>query len=65
MLGDFTYRDGFVEGVIRVIDTPAKSDKNWNSKNGATSTSSAPYNIYSIGHNNPVKLMDFITAIEN
>ena len=24
-----------------------------------------PYKIYNIGNNNPVKLMDFITAIEN
>jgi UDP-glucuronate 4-epimerase len=65
MLRDFTYIDDIVEGVIRVIDNPAKSDKNWNGKTGETSTSSAPYKIYNIGNNNPVKLMDFITAIEN
>ena len=65
MLRDFTYIDDIVEGVIRTIDNPAKSDKNWNGKTGQTSTSSAPYKIYNIGNNNPVKLMDFITAIEN
>ncbi|MCT7597595.1 NAD-dependent epimerase [Aliarcobacter butzleri] len=65
MLRDFTYIDDIVEGVIRVIDNPAKSDKNWDGKTGETSTSSAPYKIYNIGNNNPVKLMDFITAIEN
>lgn len=65
MLRDFTYVDDIVEGVIRVIDNPAKSDKNWDGKTGETSTSSAPYKIYNIGNNNPVKLMDFITAIEN
>jgi UDP-glucuronate 4-epimerase len=65
MLRDFTYIDDIVEGVIRVIDNPAKSDKKWNGKTGETSTSSAPYKIYNIGNNNPVKLMDFITAIEN
>ncbi|MCG3665679.1 NAD-dependent epimerase [Aliarcobacter butzleri] len=65
MLRDFTYIDDIVEGVIRVIDNPAKSDKNWNGKTGETSTSSAPYKIYNIGNNNPVKLMDFINAIEN
>lgn len=27
MLRDFTYIDDIVEGVIRVIDNPAKSDK--------------------------------------
>ena len=65
MLRDFTYIDDIVEGIIRVIDNPAKKDKTWNGKTGQTSTSSAPYKVYNIGNNNPVKLMDFITAIEN
>ena len=65
MLRDFTYIDDIVEGVIRVIDNPAKKDALWNGTEGRVSTSSAPYKIYNIGNNNPVKLMDFITAIEN
>jgi UDP-glucuronate 4-epimerase len=65
MLRDFTYVDDIVEGVIRVIDKPAKKDETWNGKDGKVSTSSAPYQIYNIGNNNPVKLMDFIKAIEN
>jgi UDP-glucuronate 4-epimerase len=64
MLRDFTYIDDIVEGVIRVIDNPAQKDNSWNGKDGRVSTSSAPYKIYNIGNNNPVKLMDFITAIE-
>jgi UDP-glucuronate 4-epimerase len=28
-------------------------------------TTTPPYKVYNIGNNNPVKLMDFITAIEN
>ncbi len=65
MLRDFTYIDDIVEGIIRVIENPAKKDEDWNGKTGEVSTSSAPYKIYNIGNNNPVKLMDFITAIEN
>jgi len=65
MLRDFTYIDDIVEGVIRVIDNPAQKDNSWNGKDGRVSTSSAPYKIYNIGNNNPVKLMDFIEAIEN
>ena len=65
MLRDFTYIDDIVEGVIRVINNPAKSDLSWNGITNSASTSSAPYKIYNIGNNNPVKLMDFITAIEN
>ena len=64
MYRDFTYIDDIVEGVIRVIDHPAHSDISWNGKDGRVSTSSAPYKVYNIGNNNPVKLMDFITAIE-
>lgn len=65
MLRDFTFIDDIIEGVIRVIDNPAQKDLNWNGKDGKISNSSAPYKIYNIGNNNPVKLMDFITAIEN
>lgn len=65
MLRDFTYIDDIVEGVIRVIDNPAKADETWNGTTGRASTSSAPYKVYNIGNQNPVKLMDFITAIEN
>ena len=65
MLRDFTYIDDIVEGVIRVLDNPSKPDPKWNGIDGRVSTSSAPYKVYNIGNNNPVKLMDFITAIEN
>lgn len=64
MLRDFTYIDDIVEGIVRVIDNPAKADASWNGREGRVSTSSAPYKIYNIGNNNPVKLMDFIEAIE-
>lgn len=65
MLRDFTYIDDIVEGVIRVIDNPAQPNLSWSGKSPAPSSSSAPYKIYNIGNNNPVKLMDFIAAIEN
>lgn len=65
MLRDFTYIDDIVEGVVKVLDNPAKPDDNWSGKNPDPSSSSAPYKIYNIGNNNPVKLMDFIQAIEN
>lgn len=64
MLRDFTYVDDIVEGISRVIDNPAYSRTDWNGQCPEPSTSSAPYKIYNIGNNNPVKLMDFITAIE-
>ncbi len=59
MLRDFTYIDDIVEGVVRVIDNPAKPDDNWRERRRA-STSSAPYKIYNIGNNSPVKLMEYL-----
>ena len=64
MSRDFTYIDDITDGVIKVIDNQAKSDPNWDAKNPNPSSSSAPYKIYNIGNNEPVKLMDFIEAIE-
>ncbi len=64
MLRDFTYVDDIVEGVIRVIDHPPKGNPEWSGKHPDPGSSKAPYKIYNIGNNNPVKLLDFIEAIE-
>ena len=64
-LRDFTYIDDIVKGIIHVLDSPAKSNKNWNSVLPDSATSSAPWRIYNIGNNSPIKLLDFIETIEN
>lgn len=64
MLRDFTYIDDIVEGVVRVIDNPARPDPEWRGDAPDPASSSAPYRLYNIGNNNPVKLMDFIDALE-
>jgi len=64
MLRDFTYIDDIIEGVVRVIDHPASADAAWSGMSPNPGSSSAAYKIYNIGNNNPVKLMDFIEAIE-
>ncbi len=64
MWRDFTYIDDIVEGVMRVIDHPATSDRYWDSRTPAASTSSAPYRIHNIGNGTPVKLMNFIRSLE-
>lgn len=61
---DFTYIDDIIEGILRVIVHPPKPDENWTGKQPDPSTSRAPYRIYNIGNSSPVKLMDFIEAIE-
>ncbi len=61
---DFTYIDDIVEGVTRIIDRPAVAEPGWSGENPDPGTSSAPYRVYNIGNSRPVRLMDFITAIE-
>jgi UDP-glucuronate 4-epimerase len=61
---DFTYIDDIVEGVIRTSDTPSDINSNWDSNNPDPSSSSAPWKIYNIGNNRPIKLMDYIDALE-
>jgi len=61
---DFTYIDDIVEGVVRVIDHPPEGNQEWDGSNPDPSNSPAPYKLYNIGNNNPVKLLDFIKAIE-
>ena len=65
MLRDFTYIDDIVGGIVRVIDNPAESNPSWDPKKPDPATSSAPYKVYNIGNNSPVKLMSFIEAIES
>lgn len=64
MMRDFTYVDDIVEAISRLVDLPAEPNPDWTGNWPDPSSSSAPYKIYNIGNNSPVKLMDFIEAIE-
>lgn len=64
MQRDFTYIDDIVEGVIRIQDVIPQKNDDWTVETGSPATSSAPYKIYNIGNGNPVKLMEFIEALE-
>ena len=64
-LRDFTYIDDVVEGIIRVLDKPAKYNESWDTDKPDPATSSAPWRIYNIGSNSPVELKDYIIALEN
>lgn len=62
---DFTYINDIVEGVVRVMNRLPKPNQKWSGDAPDPGSSYAPYKLYNIGNNNPVKLMDFIAAIEN
>ncbi len=64
MLRDFTYIDDIVQGVVRTLDRPAEPDAAYDGTAPNPSTSRAPYRVFNIGNQDPVPLLDFITAIE-
>ena len=55
---DFTYIDDIVEGIMRVMKNAPKKKIN---ENGWTEP---PYAIYNIGNGEPVKLLDFVTILQ-
>lgn len=56
---DFTYVDDIVTGIVNILEQSTHLVNP-----DASSTPSALYKLYNIGNNKPVKLMDFIQAIE-
>jgi UDP-glucuronate 4-epimerase len=64
MYRDFTYVDDIVEGIVRVADRPPAADPGWDASKPDPASSSAPYRLYNIGNNRPVRLGDFIAALE-
>lgn len=63
MLRDFTYIDDIVEGVIRVTERIAAPNPQWSGAKPDPGTSRAPYRIYNIGNNSPVKLLHLIEVL--
>jgi UDP-glucuronate 4-epimerase len=61
---DFTYVDDIAQGVIAALDKPATPDSNYDSNHPDPATAHAPYRIYNIGSNSPVKLMRYIELLE-
>lgn len=65
MWRDFTHVTDIVEGIVRILDVIPQCNRQWSVETGSPSSSSAPYAVYNIGHGSPIKLMDFVTAIES
>ncbi|MFC0225826.1 NAD-dependent epimerase [Serratia aquatilis] len=64
MYRDFTYIDDITEAVVRLQAIVPQPDANWTVEKGSPATSSAPYHVYNIGNSSPVKLMEYIRALE-
>jgi UDP-glucuronate 4-epimerase len=65
MSRDFTYVDDLVDGIVRLIDTaPERPAAPEAIREGDSLSPVAPYRIVNIGNSEPVRLLDFIEAIE-
>ena len=64
MMRDFTFIDDIVEGIYKVILSPATPSVDFDKESPLPSHSSAPFRVYNIGNNKPVSLLHFINAIE-
>ncbi len=64
MMRDFTYVDDIVEGIRRVMLRPAAPNALWTGNDPDPATSNVPHRTYNIGRGQPVRLLDFIAALE-
>jgi UDP-glucuronate 4-epimerase len=62
---DFTYIDDIVNAIEKLIYKIPFAKPEWDRVKAEPSTSFAPYKIFNIGNNQPVKLIDFISTLEN
>jgi UDP-glucuronate 4-epimerase len=53
MIRDFTYVDDIIESISRLIPKPAPQNPD-----------GVPFQVFNIGNNNPVQLMDYIGSLE-
>jgi UDP-glucuronate 4-epimerase len=64
MYRDFTYIDDIAEAIVRLQAIIPQPNAAWTVEQGSPASSSAPYRVYNIGNSNPVKLMEYISALE-
>lgn len=61
---DFTYIDDIAEAIVRLQAVIPQPNADWTVEQGSPATSSAPYHVYNIGNSSPMKLMKYISALE-
>lgn len=64
MMRDFTFVDDITESISRLVEKAPNPKPELAEDDLPTHLSSAPYQIFNIGNNSPVQLMDFVHAIE-
>ena len=64
MKRDFTYVDDIVQGIIRVVNSPAEGVPAWDDQRPDPSNSCAPYRVLNIGRGKSVPILEFVNEIE-
>ena len=64
MIRDFTYVEDITKSLILILNKPATIDSHFDPINPNPSTSWAPHRIFNIGNSKPIKLEEYINAIE-
>jgi UDP-glucuronate 4-epimerase len=65
MWRDFTYVGDICESIYQLLNKQPQPNPDYKLTNPLPSGSTAPYKIYNIGNNNPIKLVDFIEEMEH
>ena len=64
MRRDFTYVDDVVESVVRLVDRLPAGNPKFSTASPDPASSSAPWQVYNIGNNKPVELLDVVRILE-
>ena len=64
LMRDFTFIDDIIRGIELILEEIPRPNSAFNSIQPDPSISSAPYQLYNLGNQNPVKLLDFIESLE-
>ena len=64
MKRDFTYIDDVVECITKLIEKPAIANSKFDLYDLDPSSSWCPHQVFNLGNNNTIKLMDFISLLE-
>ncbi len=62
---DFTYIDDIVNGIVALLDMIPQGNPLFDPTDPDPSISSAPFCLFNIGNNHPVRLMEFIATLED
>ena len=61
---DFTYIDDVIAALVAIINKPFDQDLSNNRSASSPDTSSAPFEIQNIGNASPLKMLDYMQALE-